>query len=113
MRARDHAGRVLAIPNQAPGVLGHYGLSRAEADRSAWAVTENGQRMAGAAAIACVLAALGGQYAALASALELAPVAWAADPVYRWIAVNRAALSRIWGAVPECARPGARCEGTR
>jgi predicted DCC family thiol-disulfide oxidoreductase YuxK len=113
VRARDRAGRVLAIPSQIPGVLEQYGLTRAAADRDAWAITVSGQRLAGAAAIARVLAALGGRWAALATVLGLAPVAWAADRVYRWVAAHRSALSRIWGTVPECARPGVNCGPTR
>ena len=100
MRARDRAGRVLALPSQGPGVLEQYGLTRAAADRDAWALTASGQRFAGAAAITCVLVALGGR----------APIAWAAECVYRWVAANRFALSRVWGTVPECARPGVHCE---
>jgi predicted DCC family thiol-disulfide oxidoreductase YuxK len=113
VRARDRAGRVLAIPSQVPGVLEQYGLTRAAADRDAWAITANGQRFAGAAAVTRVLAALGGRWAALATVLGLTPVAWVAGRVYRWVATNRSGLSRIWGAVPECARPGVNCEPTR
>ena len=113
MRARDRAGRVLAIPNQAPGMLEKYGLSRFAVDRDAWVITASGHRFAGAAAVTRVLAALGGRWAALATVLGLTPVAWVADRVYRWVATNRSALSRIWRAVPECARPGVNCEPTR
>jgi predicted DCC family thiol-disulfide oxidoreductase YuxK len=113
VRARDRAGRVLAMPSQAPGVLEQYGLTRVAADRDAWAITASGQRCAGAAAVRCVLAALGGRWTALATVLGLPPVAWVADRVYRWVATNRSALSRIWGAVPECAHPGVNCESTR
>jgi predicted DCC family thiol-disulfide oxidoreductase YuxK len=113
VRARDRAGRVLAIPSQVPGVLERYGLTRAAADRDAWAIAAGGQRFAGAAAVTCVLAALGGRWAALAAVLRLAPVAWAAARVYRWVAANRAALSRVWGTVPECARPGVHCQPPR
>ena len=113
MRARDRAGRVLAIPSQVPGLLEQYGLTRAEADRDAWAITASGQRFAGAAAITCVLAALGGRWAVLAAVGSVPPVARVAARVYRWVAANRSALSRIWGTVPECARAGVNCEPTR
>jgi predicted DCC family thiol-disulfide oxidoreductase YuxK len=101
------------MPSQVPGVLDRYGLTRAAADRDAWAITASGQRFAGAAAVTRVLAALGGRWAALATVLGLTPVAWVAEHVYRWVATNRSALSRIWGAVPECARPGVSCEPPR
>jgi predicted DCC family thiol-disulfide oxidoreductase YuxK len=91
-------------------VLERYGLTRAAADHDAWAITASGQRFAGAAAITRVLAALGGGWAVLATVLGLAPVAWAANRVYRWVAANRSTLSRFWGAVPECGRPGVNCE---
>ena len=110
MRARDHAGRVLALPSQAPGVLERYGLTRAEADREAWAITPGGERFAGVAAVRRVFATLGGPWATLAAVLGVAPVAWAADRGYRWVAANRRTLSRFWGTVPECARPGVRCD---
>ena len=82
-------------------------------DRDAWAITAGGQRFAGAAAVSRVLAALGGPWAILAAVLDLAPVAWVADRVYRRVAANRSALSRFWGTVPECARPGVTCEPGR
>lgn len=94
-------------------MLDQYGLTRAAADRDAWAITAGGQRFAGAAAVRQALAALGGRWGALATVLGLAPVAWVADRVYRWVATNRSALSRIWGTVPECARPGVTCEPDR
>ena len=113
MRARDHAGRVLALPNQAPGVLAQYGLTRAAVDREAWAITADGQRFAGTAAVRAVFAALGGPWAVLAWVMGLTPIVWIGARVYRWIAINRRSLSRFWGAVPECARPGVTCEETR
>lgn len=90
-------------------MLEKYGLSRFAVDRDAWVITANGDRFAGAAAVTRVLAALGGQWAALAAVLRFAPVAWIAGHVYRQVATNRAVLSRIWGAVPECSRPGVDC----
>lgn len=110
MRARDRAGRVLAISSQAPGVLERYGLTRADADRDAWAIAASGERFAGAAAITRVLATLGGRWAILAAVCEAPPVSRVAERLYRWVATNRSALSRIWGTIPECARPGVECE---
>ena len=110
MQARDRAGRVLVIPNQAPGVLAQYGLTRAAADRDAWVIMPSGERFAGAAAVARVLAALGGRWAIPATLLDLPPIAWVARRVYRRVATSRSRLSRFWGTVPECSRPGINCE---
>ena len=101
------------MPNQAPGVLEPYGLTRAAVDRDAWAITAGGQRFSGAAAVRQVLAALGGPWAVLARVLGLAPAAWAADRAYRWVATHRKTLSRVWGTVPECAIPGVTCAPAR
>ena len=101
------------MPNQTPGVLAQYGLTRAAADHDAWAITAGGQRFAGAAAVRQVLAALGGPWAVLARVMGREPVAWVADRVYRRIAANRKAISRFWGTAPECARPGITCEEPR
>jgi predicted DCC family thiol-disulfide oxidoreductase YuxK len=101
------------MPNQTPGILAQYGLTRAAADRDALAITAGGERLAGGAAVRQVFAALGGPWAVLAWVVSLAPVAWVADRVYRRIATNRRSLSRFWGTVPECARPGVRCEEAR
>jgi predicted DCC family thiol-disulfide oxidoreductase YuxK len=103
---------VLAIPNQSPGVLDTYGLTRADVDHEVWAFTAGGQRFAGAAAATQVLAALGGPWAFLATVLDLPPVAWVARRAYRWVAANRSKLSRFWGTTPECARPGVDCDLT-
>ena len=48
VRRHDTAGRVLAVPSQTPGVLAQTGISRAEADAAAWAITPEGRRFAGA-----------------------------------------------------------------
>jgi predicted DCC family thiol-disulfide oxidoreductase YuxK len=93
-------------------MLEKYGLSRFVVDRDAWVITASGQRFAGAAAVTRVLAALGGRWTVLAAVLGFAPLAWVAGHVYRQVAANRAVLSRIWGAVPECSRPGVDCTPT-
>lgn len=58
---RDH--RVRAVPFQAPGMLGRFGLTRAEAEAAAWAVTPHGKRYRGAGAVNVALAvALGSRW---------------------------------------------------
>ncbi len=111
MRRRDPAGRVLALPNQSPGLLARTRLSREEVDREAWAIDRAGRRYAGAAAINRTLAELG-PWRALARLYAVPGVRQAEDVVYRWFAANRARFAR-WGAVPACARPGADCLAER
>jgi len=101
VRARDKAGRVLALPNQAPDLIEQYGLTRAEVDRDAWAIDLAGRKWAGAAAINRVLQELGGGWAWLAALYRFAPMRWIEDRLYRWVVVNRSWLSRFWGTEPE------------
>jgi predicted DCC family thiol-disulfide oxidoreductase YuxK len=108
VRRQDSAGRVLVQPNQAPGVLSTYGLSRAEADRSAWAVEAGSRRLEGAAALNRVLEELGGGWRLLARTYRLPLVGAAEEAVYRWLAANRGRLAWL-GVTPECDRPGVLC----
>jgi len=108
VRRRDRAGRVLAIANQAKGVLARYGVTREEADRAAWTIDREG-RMEGAEAVNRVWRELGGGWAALARAHRLRPVAIVQDAVYRWFARNRSSFLRF-GVRPECDEPGSDCE---
>jgi predicted DCC family thiol-disulfide oxidoreductase YuxK len=108
VRRRDRAGRVLAIANQAKGVLARYGVTREEADRAAWTIDREG-RMEGAAAVNRVWRELGGGWAALARAHRFRPVAIVQDAVYRWFARNRSSFHRF-GVRPECDEPGSDCE---
>lgn len=104
------AGRVLALPNQTPGILPRFGLTRDQVDRSAWAIDAGGRYYEGAAAVNRVLAELGGFWHALASAYRLPPIRWIEDRVYAWIARNRRFLSALLGTTPACQEPGVRCE---
>ncbi len=101
MRRRDKAGRVLVRPNQIPGLIDRYGLSRKDVDWEAWAVAPDGRKWGGAAAINQSLRELGGFWAWLASLYRLAPLRWIEDRGYRWVAGHRTWLSRWWGAPPE------------
>jgi predicted DCC family thiol-disulfide oxidoreductase YuxK len=108
--ARDKAGQVLALPNQTPNLIQHYGLTRADVDREAWAIERGGRKLAGAEAINRVWRELGGLRSVLASLYSFPPVRWIEDRVYRWIATHRSLLSRFYSTTPECERPGIRCE---
>jgi predicted DCC family thiol-disulfide oxidoreductase YuxK len=105
VRRRDRAGRVQAIPNQQPGALERYGVTRAEADRAAWTVDAQGRRLEGAAAVNRVLAEQGGPWRAVAALYRLRPAAAAEEALYRWFARHRSRFHRF-GVTPECDDPG-------
>jgi predicted DCC family thiol-disulfide oxidoreductase YuxK len=98
---------VLALPSQARGVREQYGLTRAETDRAAWAITRDGRRLEGAPAVNAVLRELGGGWRILASALETAGPLESGG--YRWFARNRGRFARF-GIAPECEDPAAECD---
>jgi predicted DCC family thiol-disulfide oxidoreductase YuxK len=108
VRRRDRAGRVLAIANQRRGVLALYGMTREEADRTAWTIDGEG-RLEGAAAVNRVWRELGGGWAALARVYQLRPVAFVEEAAYRSFARNRSSFHRF-GVRPECEDSGADCE---
>jgi predicted DCC family thiol-disulfide oxidoreductase YuxK len=108
VRRWDAAGRIQVIPNQSPGVLPALGLTRAEVDRSAWAVEPGGRRREGAAALNRVLEELGGAWRLLATPYRLAILAAGEEAAYRWLAANRERLAWL-GVTPECERPGVAC----
>ena len=108
VRRRDRAGRVLAIANQARGVLARYGLTREEADRAAWTIDVEG-RLEGAAAVNRVWRELGGGWAMVARPYRLRPVALVEEAAYRWFARNRSSFRRF-GVLPECDEADADCE---
>ena len=99
---------MLAVPNQAPGALERYGVSRPEADRAAWAVEVEGSKLEGAAAINRVLREVGGGWGWIAALSRLPPVAGAEETVYRWFAPRRSRFARF-GVTPECEEPDAGC----
>jgi predicted DCC family thiol-disulfide oxidoreductase YuxK len=99
---------VLVVPNQAPGALERYGVTRLEADRAAWAVEADGSKLEGAAAINRALRELGGGWRWLGSLYGVRPVAAAEEAFYRWFAPRRSRFARF-GTTPECDEPGAGC----
>jgi predicted DCC family thiol-disulfide oxidoreductase YuxK len=108
VRRRARAGRVLALPNQSPGALDRYGVTRAEADRAAWTIAPDGTRLEGAAALNLVLGEIGGGWRAVASVYRLRPLGAAEEALYRWFVPRRFRFARF-GVTPECDEPGARC----
>jgi predicted DCC family thiol-disulfide oxidoreductase YuxK len=111
IRRRDRAGRVLVIPNQNPGLLARYGVTREEADRAAWSIDRDGRRLEGAAAVNRVLFELGdelGGWRALALPYRLSLVAALEEALYRWFALRRSRFRRL-GVTPECDEPGSAC----
>jgi predicted DCC family thiol-disulfide oxidoreductase YuxK len=88
--------------------MAEHGLTRAEVDRSAWAIEPGGRRLEGAAALNRVLAELSGGWALLAVPYRQPLVAAAEEAAYRWIAANRHRLAWL-GVTPECERPGVAC----
>lgn len=109
VRRRDSAGRILVLPNQTGGVLAAHRLTRAEVDRSAWAIGPGDRRLAGAAALNRVLEELGGGWRLLALPYRQPVLAAAEEAAYRWVAANRERLAWL-GATPECERPGVACD---
>jgi predicted DCC family thiol-disulfide oxidoreductase YuxK len=109
VRERDRAGRVLALPNQTPGLISEHGLTRAEVDREAWTVDATGRREAGSRAVNRVLRELGGGWVFLGRVLSVPPLSWLEALGYGLVARNRSRLSR-WGDRPACDEPDTPCE---
>ncbi|MDQ6919373.1 MAG: DUF393 domain-containing protein [Candidatus Dormibacteraeota bacterium] len=108
VRRRDRKGRLEVIPNQAPGALERFNLTRAEADRAAWLIEPDGRRREGAAAVSRTWELLGGVWLPLALPYRLRPVALLEEAAYRWIARNRHHFA-WFGVTPECDTPGSSC----
>ena len=89
-----------ALPNQAPGVLPPYGLTRAQVDAMVWAIGSDGVPIGGAAAVSRVLLEMGGGWRVLGR-LSLAPgIRTLSDHLYGWVASRRQFLSRVWADAP-------------
>ena len=85
---QDRRGRVVARPNQEPGLIQELGLTRAEVDRASWAVGSGG-RFEGAAGISRVLRELGGGWRVLGSLYLVPPLGWLEDRYYKRVARRR------------------------
>jgi predicted DCC family thiol-disulfide oxidoreductase YuxK len=110
MRAHDRAGRVSALPNQTPGLLTRFGLSREQVDAAAWSVDADDHKLRGAAAINRVLRELGGSWRFVSRLYDVPLIGPVEEAGYRLIAKSRPLLSRWYSSVPECDRPEVDCE---
>ncbi len=108
IRARDPAGRVLALPSQTPGVRERFGLSKAQLDRELYAIARDRRVYHGADAVARVFRELGRPWPGLGRAMALPGVRTLMQWGYRWVAAHRARFARL-GSTPACARPGTPC----
>lgn len=95
----DWRRRMLFAPFQRPGLPEAAGLTYAQCERSVWAITRDGRRLSGAAAMSAALDQLTvlPLFSWLARLPGLAPLEEAA---YDWIARNR---GRLPGVQPYCA----------
>jgi len=90
------AGRVSALPNQEPGLIDRFGLTRDDVDRWVWLIEPSGRRRRGADAVARAAREMGGGWRLLGYVAELP----GAGLIYRLVARNRGTLSRLWGDRP-------------
>jgi len=96
---------VTAVPFQRSGVPTAHGLSVAECEAAAWAVTPDGARHRGAGAVNAALAAALGTRLPLR--LYAVPgIRQAQDRVYAWVAAHR---HRFPGDTPYCEQHPADC----
>jgi predicted DCC family thiol-disulfide oxidoreductase YuxK len=108
--ARDRHGRVRPIPNQRPGILSRFGLTRDQVDRAVWVIDlADGRRLSAGAAINRTLLELGGLWPWAGRALGLPPLAWAEETAYRWVSAQRGRLAR-WGIAAACDHPDELCD---
>lgn len=107
LRALDRQRRVTALPFQRPGAPPSHGLTVAQCEGAAWAVTPSGRRHRGAAAVALALAV------ALGTSLPLWLYALPGsrqlqEGVYALVAANR---GRLPGDRPYCEQHPEECGG--
>ena len=65
------------------------GLTPAEVSAAVWWVSD-GERLPGHGAVTRVLRELGGGWGIVGRVIAVPPLSWLGDPVYRWVATNRA-----------------------
>jgi len=103
--ARDHRGRLRLIPNQRPGILPRFGLTREQVDRAVWLIDlASGRKLRASAAFNRALLEFGGVWPWIGRALGIAPLHGAEEAAYRWVAAHRGRLAR-WGLAPACNHP--------
>lgn len=104
----DRRHRVRLVPFQSPGALAAADLSQAEAETAAWAISPNGRRYWGAAAVNLALAvALGNRLPMLL--YRLPGSRQLQDAAYAAVARLR---HRLPGVRPYCQQHPAACSGT-
>jgi predicted DCC family thiol-disulfide oxidoreductase YuxK len=109
VRALDRSHRVTMAPFQQPGVAAAHGLTIAQCEAAAWAITPDQQRYPAAAAVNLTLAV------AVRTRLPLwlyaiPGVRQLQDSAYAWVARNR---SRLPGDTPYCEQHPDQCRSTR
>ena len=109
LRQRDRSGRLLVIPNQRPGTLRRFGVSREQADQAVWLIDlAEDRRLRAAAAINRAMLELRGGWPWVGRMLALPPLLWLEQVVYRLVASQRGRLAR-WGIQPACDHPCEEC----
>ncbi len=94
----DRQGRIRLVPFQQPGAPERYGLTREACAQAAWAITPDGARHRGAAAVLVALGeAMGCPW--IRRLYSLPPARWIADALYEWVAAHR---GRLPGVRPHC-----------
>ncbi len=101
---------MLALPNQIPGLIERYGLTRADVDREAWVIDQAGNRYSAALAANRVLQELGNGWGIFNRLYTFPPFRWAEDHLYRWVADHRPLLSKWLGTTPACEQSGNPCQ---
>lgn len=94
----DRRRRVTAVPFQKPGAPEAHGLTTADCERAAWAITPGGGAYPGAAGINVALSAMLGNRLPW-MVYRLRGVRRVQDWVYAWVARHR---SRFPGDTPYC-----------
>lgn len=106
--ARDAEELIEARSFQEEGVLERAGVTREQAERAAWLITPEGERLAGARAAAGALRLLPGwRWAGWLMTLPV--LSWLASIAYRWIADHRSFVSRVTGVHSSASDSGPRC----
>jgi predicted DCC family thiol-disulfide oxidoreductase YuxK len=105
VQALDRHRRVTAIPFQQPGYPERAGLTLAECEAAAWAISPDGSRYRGAEAINMTLAVALGTRLPL-RLYRLPGIRRLQDAVYEWVARHR---SRLPGDEPYCRQHPEQC----
>lgn len=109
LRRVDRGGRVALVPFQQPGAPERFGLTPEACAQAAWAITPDGERHRGAAAILVALAAARGWPWLLALYRRIPLVRCLADALYAGVAAHR---GRLPGVRPYCEEHPSACGGT-